>query len=266
LVTTQHSNIQHYRTVTRLIDCATSFLDDLHIAVSEDARRSLPPWMRRRTQVLIHGIDRQRFRDSALPRDVARQSLDIPPDAYLIATVANLRAVKGYRTLLRAAARVAEWNSNVVFLAVGDGPERRGLEQDRDSLGLGQQFRFLGRRTDVATVLRSADLFVLASESEGLPVSLMEALTMGLPVVGSDVGGIPEIISQEVGVLVPPSQPDLLAAGLISLLSDPGRLERMQRAALQESERLEARLAVDLLIAGYSVALEQNPRRPGLRP
>jgi glycosyltransferase involved in cell wall biosynthesis len=132
--------------------------------------------------------------------------------------VAVFRTEKGHANLLRAAAIVARTRPFRLLLA-GEGPRLEDMKVVAAELGLGDKVAFLGKRTDVTSLLRSADAFVLPSVWEGLPNALIEALAAGLPAVATDVGGTPEVLSHgETGFLVPPENPDDLAAAMLRMM------------------------------------------------
>ncbi len=155
----------------------------------------------------------------------------VSDDAVVAVCVAALVPLKGHGDLIAAWRQVAEAVPNALLLFAGDGPLRPSLEQDVEAAGLKDRVRFLGRVRDMAPVYTRADVVVLASWSEGMPLSLLEAGSYGRAVVATSVSGIPEIVADEVsGLLVPPRRPELLAAALIRVLSDPPGLARMGRA------------------------------------
>jgi glycosyltransferase involved in cell wall biosynthesis len=121
---------------------------------------------------------------------------------------------------------------------------------------------FLGEQPDVPALLAGADVFALASLSEGHSLSLLEALAAGLPVVATRVGGNPEIVSSEaLGLLVPPGHADALADGLATILGDPARLAAMARAARRHAEeRLDLRYVVARYESLYRVCLGRPAR------
>ena len=137
--------------------------------------------------------------------------------------VARLNGRKGHATLLKSVALLRDSDVTPLILVVGDGPEGEALERQAQQLGLGpSQVRFLGARSDVDRILSAADFFVLPSDTEGLPLSVLEAMAHGLPIVASRVGGIPEIIeTSEHGLLVPPGDSEALAEAIRSLIDDP---------------------------------------------
>ena len=161
------------------------------------------------TTVVIHnGVE--------LPRAVAVESRSGP---YRLVTVGRLQAPKDPLTLVRALAELRRPGEAVI---AGDGPDRPAVEREVRRLGLESVVRLAGERDDVGELLAAADMFVLSSRSEGLPLSILEAMAAGLPIVASSVGGVPElVVDGETGLLVPPGDPHALAAAIERLLDDP---------------------------------------------
>jgi glycosyltransferase involved in cell wall biosynthesis len=151
-----------------------------------------------------------------------------PPGAHLV-LVGRLAAVKGVPVLLDALARVTDIPGLRLTL-VGDGPDRAALETHARALGLSGIVTFAGYQTStqVAATLRDADALVLPSFAEGLPVVLMEAMATGLPVIATQIAGIPELVRDgENGRLVPPGNADALAEAIRDILTDPARAHAM---------------------------------------
>jgi glycosyltransferase involved in cell wall biosynthesis len=133
--------------------------------------------------------------------------------------VGRLKAPKDFLTLIRAFAALPEGSFEA--LIVGDGPDRAAVEAEMRRLGLDGRVRMIGERSDVPALLAGSDVFVLSSRSEGLPVSVLEAMAAELPVVASDVGGLRElVVDGETGILVPPGDGPELAAALGRLIED----------------------------------------------
>jgi glycosyltransferase involved in cell wall biosynthesis len=146
----------------------------------------------------------------------------------IVLTIARLDAQKGIAHLLDAAAAVP----HASFAIAGDGPDRAALEARAATLGIGDRVRFLGHRRDVPALLASADLFVLPSLYEGLPLAVLEAMTAGVPVVATAIGGTDEVVRDgETGTLVPPADPAALAAAINRTLADRDRAARLAAAA-----------------------------------
>ena len=171
---------------------------------------------------------------------VLRSELVVDEDELLFLTVANLRPEKGYDVLLDAAKIIADRDLPIRIAAVGRGPLRDPLRARHAELGLGDRFQFLGQRDDVLQLLAGADAFVLASRHEGLPVALMEATSVGLPIVASRVGGIPQVLEDGVdALLVPPGEPDFLAQAMKRLASDAELRDRLGRQAKLRSSMFD---------------------------
>jgi glycosyltransferase involved in cell wall biosynthesis len=176
-------------------------------------------------------------------RDV-RAELGIAADAPVVGSVAALRAEKRFDVLLRAAAELAPRWPGLRVVIVGEGAERSGLEGLAVELGLGDTLLMLGARTDVPDVLEALDVAVVCSDNEGSPLSVMEYMAAGLPVVATAVGGLPQMIHDGVhGVLVPRREPSALAGAIGALLADPRR-RRQLGAAGRERRRTEFDLGV----------------------
>jgi glycosyltransferase involved in cell wall biosynthesis len=152
--------------------------------------------------------------------------------AKLIAVVANMHSsAKGHERLIAAARIVCRQAPQAAFLLIGDGQERPRLEQEAEAAGLKKNLLFLGQRQDIPELLACCDLSVVPSESEGLPNALLEAMAAGLPVVATQVGGIPEVVETGVtGLLVPSGDPDALANAILLVLQDSTLATRLARA------------------------------------
>jgi glycosyltransferase involved in cell wall biosynthesis len=185
--------------------------DDALIVVSQASKNALPRKLRDRARVVVHGIDL-----SGSPKLVhdrgrisleVREELRIPPDEVLVLTVANLRTEKGYDVLLDAASSLSARGVPARLVSVGHGQQAESLQARHTELGLGERFQFLGMRTDVLRLMAGSDVFALPSHFEGLPVTLMEATSVGLPIVATAVGEIPRIFTDGAdGLIVRPAR------------------------------------------------------------
>jgi glycosyltransferase involved in cell wall biosynthesis len=155
-------------------------------------------------------------------------------DAMTVLSVGRLRAPKDFPVLVRAAEQLPPATARIAI--AGDGPDRAGIEAAIRHDG-GAPVELLGERDDVPELLAAADVFVLPSRSEGMPLSVLEAMAAGVPVVASAVGGVPELVVDGVtGVLVPPGDAAALAAALARLAGDAAERERMGAAARRRAE------------------------------
>jgi glycosyltransferase involved in cell wall biosynthesis len=165
------------------------------------------------------GIDLQRFDPDRNDLKDIRTEFGIAPDAFVIGIIAVLRKAKGHHHLLAAFARLAADHPRLHLLIAGDGPQWDNLHALAEQLDLGDRVTFTGHRTDVPDILNALNLFVLPSHMEALGTALLEAMAMGVPVVASDVGGIPEAVG-EAGVLCAAEDTDGLAAAVQGVVDD----------------------------------------------
>lgn len=173
-----------------------------------------------RITVIHNGIDLSRF--GRRPAAAAlRRAIGVPPGGRVVGMIANLVPVKDHTVLLTAVPLILARLPETHFLLVGDGPLQPRLSAQAKNLGVSRSVHFLGYRSDVRNLIPLFDVSVLCSKVEVHPISLIESMACGVPVVASDVGGIPEIVSDgETGILVPPADPAALAGALVSLLKN----------------------------------------------
>jgi len=236
IVYTEHSLWNKAAIITRILNRATVGLDQSLVVVSQAALEALPEALRDRARIVVHGVDLSQATALAAQRDQIRRDvrldLDVADDEVLVLAVANLRPEKGYDVLLDSARMVADRNLPIRFAAVGGGALEDELRQRHRQLGLGERFRFLGERTDVLRLLTGSDVFALASHQEGLPVSLMEATSVGIAIVATSVGGVPQAVADdENGLIVPPGDPEAFTDALERLATDPALRHRLAEEA-----------------------------------
>jgi glycosyltransferase involved in cell wall biosynthesis len=244
---------------------------DAVAAISEGVRRSLleSGVPERLVRVIPSGIDFEPF-EAPFDREAARAALGVAPGDLLAIQVAALAPHKSQTTLLRAAAALATSAPRLHVWIAGEGTLREALLAEHRALGLDNRVRLLGFREDVVPLLRAADLFVLSSYLEGLGTSVLDAMAAGLPVVATEVGGVPEMVRHEVtGLLVPPRDPAALARAMERLVGDPtlrARLGGAGRVAARAfgADRTAAatRGLYEELLAGRSVKGERAPSGP----
>lgn len=179
--------------------------------------------------VIHNGIH---VRTPDLPRSAVRASFHLPPGARLILTVARLTEQKGHRYLLEAIPQILSELPNTYFLCVCDGPLSADLREHVKSLGLSERVFLLGKRNDVSNLMAASDLFVLPSLFEGLPIVVLEAMSVGLPVVSTNVCGVRKAIQDDVhGRLVRLKDASGLAAAILEALRQPELTARWAAAA-----------------------------------
>jgi len=184
-----------------------------------------------RTRTIYEGIDLALYSPRRQPL------LRRPGEPKIIGTVAHLSQEKGLSYLVEAAARIRDVRSRMRFVIVGEGRCRRALEDLVKAQALTQVFYFAGFQPSPSEYYGQFDVFVLPSLSEGLSSSILSAMAMALPVVATDVGGIPELVlDKENGLLVPPANPAALAGAIEFLASDPHTAFRMGQKGRQRVE------------------------------
>jgi glycosyltransferase involved in cell wall biosynthesis/serine acetyltransferase len=216
-----------------------------------------------RIRVVRNAVDFERF--ASVPSDREKLFAGLHREDKLIAVVANMNfKTKGHAELIVAGTEICREFPEAKFLFIGDGAERPHLERTVEELGLRDHFLFLGRRGDVPNILACCDLFVLPSWAEGLPNSVLEAMAAGVPVVATQVGGIPEIIEDGVGgLLVPARDSRALALAIVQIFRDPKRAAGFAQVA---QKRASAEFSYERLLAElghlYCEGLAE-PRRTG---
>jgi L-malate glycosyltransferase len=236
VVYTEHSLWDRARLANRALVRATMGHGERLVTVSQASYDALPASLRHRATTVVHGVDLTRS-DQLIARRTElqariRSELAVAPGELLFMAVANLRPEKGYDVLLAAARSIADSGLPIRIAAVGSGPLDTPLRVRHRELGLGSRFQFLGRREDVPELLAGADVFVLASLQEGLPVSLMEATSIGMPIVASRIGGVPQALQDEVdALLVPPGDVGRLVEAMKRLAGDAELRDRLGRQA-----------------------------------
>lgn len=189
--------------------------------------------------------------------DTSRFAYTGPDPAGPAVVVARLAPEKDVETLLRATALAVRRYPDFRLEVAGDGPCRAALERFTAELGLVGWVRFLGPVRDVPALLARARLFVLPSLTEGVSLTLLEAMARGLPVAATRVGGNVEVVADgETGLLVPAGDPPALPAALLRLWGDPEEGARLGRAARR---RVEDHFDVRAMVAAYEAPY--RPRR-----
>ncbi|HEX5133273.1 MAG TPA: glycosyltransferase [Candidatus Krumholzibacteria bacterium] len=204
---------------------------------------------KRNLHTIENGVRLEEYARSNSQRLAARQSLGIDAAAPVVGIVARLTRAKDHVNLLDAFARVRERHPAARCVIVGDGELRGAITDHVQALGLGKEVLMLGRRDDVADVLSAFDVYVLSSYTEGLAVTLLEAMAAGLPVVATDVGGNPEVVVDGVtGRLVPARDAAALADAIMGMLADRERARAMGEAG---RIRCQERFGVNTMTRRY---------------
>ncbi len=241
--------------VGRLNRCLTS-ITDAFIAVANAHGQFLQEFERfpsNKVHVIRNGIDCQRFKPDSQARQVVRQELGLTSETPLVGIVAALRPEKNHAMLLDVASKVRPGLPEAHWLIVGDGPQREDLETLAVSRGVADRVHFLGTRGDTERILAALDLFTLSSLNEASPVSILEALACGVPVVSTDVGSVREsILEGETGQLVPSGDSEAMRGAVESLLKSP---EKRRRMGVAGREHVCQTGSLDSMVRGYQELL-----------
>jgi glycosyltransferase involved in cell wall biosynthesis len=254
----RHSGL--YPLIERILTLMTRRVVCVCRAVLDSHARRLP-WAARRFVTVANGISPA---PRTRPRQEVRADLGIEPAAALLLSVGSLTKQKAQHVLIDAFAVVHAARPGARLAIAGDGPLRGALETQARRLGLDGLVIFLGGREDVADLVEACDLFVLSSEREGLPVTLLEAMRGGRAAVVTRVGGMPEAVEDGItGRIVPAGDTAAMAAMLLALLEDAGARTAMGAAA---AVRWRAAFTAERMVAEteaiYREALGAPARAP----
>jgi glycosyltransferase involved in cell wall biosynthesis len=236
--------------VFRLLERLLARITDVLVAVSPEVRDELVSFgvaPASKFRVIRLGIELdERLSPDAAARAETRGVMGIRDERFVVGWIGRMTAVKRTDVVLRAFRRLRDDGVDAVLCMVGDGPERRSVEDLAGELGVMRDCLFPGYQEDVGPFFAAFDVFVLPSGNEGTPVTAIEALASGCPVVATRVGGVPDVVTDgEDGCLVEPGDVEGLAARLAQLANDPALRATMGVAG---RERMRSRYAVDRLI------------------
>ncbi len=165
-----------------------------------------------------------------------RAEWGIPSSSFVFGSTGRIVEAKAYEHFVAAAATVLARGADAYFLLAGDGPWRGQIEDEVRRHGIGARFRLVGFQENVPKFLRSLDAFVLSSRTEGVPLSLIEAMAMRLPCIATDVGGVSEVFTSHGGVLIQAEQPEALADAMTAVMSGCIRTEHLEHSAGRAAE------------------------------
>jgi glycosyltransferase involved in cell wall biosynthesis len=233
-------NLHRLHFLTFFINALTYPLNDYVVTVSEDTRRDVRRYClgKKPIQVVYNGIDLKKI--DAKNSDVMciRQVLGIPEGYKVVGHVANLLPKKRQDILLKAARKVLDVFPRVTFVIVGRGVLDKKLKELAHHLGIQDNVIFTGFVDDLYKVMQTFDVFTMSSDYEGFGISLVEAMALGKPAVVTRIGGMPEVVEENVsGLLVKPRSPEDLADRLLSLLRDDNLRTTMGQAAHKRVEQ-----------------------------
>jgi L-malate glycosyltransferase len=271
VIYTEHNLIERYHPLTRKVHEATFGWQECVLTVSEEVQSSIRrAGGDRKTTVrtLLNGVPVDQVRSEAVGLAELRTELAIPADHRIVGSVAVFRTQKRMADWLAVAAQVARQEVDVTFLLVGDGPEMPMVQETVRALGLSERIRLPGFRADGRRCIGLMDLYLMTSQFEGLPIALLEAMTLGKPVVSTAVGGIPEVITDgQEGLLAPVGAITQLAQLVITLLGDATQRQLMgERGASKVEATYHIKQRVHAIEEVYEEVLRKRHQPQNAQP
>lgn len=247
------------RRMERLLGCFTDRL----VTVSEQVKSELVGYGVAKTEkitVIPLGFDLEPFLNSPKRRGEFRREMKLSQEIKLVGIVGRIVPIKNHSLFLESAARISAHEPAARFIIVGDGVLRPDLERQARDLGIADRVLFTGWRRDLPRIYADLDILVVSSNNEGTPVSAIEAMAAGCPVVATRVGGLPDLITDErTGRLVSPRDPKALASVILELVRNPaGARELGQNAMEVVRKRFTETRLIDDMDHLYSQLLEEK--------
>ena len=223
----EHGTIQQKRRHILAQRFAWNFSDQI-LSVSNSHRDQLHRtvgYPLEKIRVITNGVDSKKFCFAESGKRI-RESLGISSDSFVVGTIGRLVPVKNQALLMNAFAAIAMNKNNLILLVVGDGPLRATLESMANNIGISERVIFTGIRSDIPELLRTMDVFVLSSLNEGMPNTILEAMSSSLPVIATDVGGNSEVVKHKItGLITPSGNVDALAGALVYLIENEDKVK-----------------------------------------
>ena len=200
----------------RLVSHITVVSEQLYSVLSKTS-------LKKKLSLVANGVDDKSFNPDV--NGFGKQYWGVDPSSFVFGIIARLSEEKGHRVLLEAFSKLMDQNENVRLLLVGDGPLYDDLMDLTKKLNLVDKVNFTGSRTEVERILNDIDCYVSPSHTEGMPMSILEAMASALPIVATDVGAVGHLLSDDHGKLVPPGDVDCLAKQMQSILDEKNSLQ-----------------------------------------
>ena len=264
----EHGKVSLKGKIYTTLELATNSNLDLYITVSENDRQSLlrSNIPNEKIELIYNAVNAN---SQNLPNNTdLRRQYSIPQNSIICIAVGRLVAIKGFDILIQTAHLLGQQLENVHFLIVGDGQCKPELLDQVNALGVNKSVTFAGSQ-DHETVLsfvKSSDIFIMPSRYEGTPIALLEAASLGIPVIASNVGGIPELVQDQVhALLVPPDDPQSLAQAVKRIINDKKLAETLSANAVERiKEKFNIDRQLELTWSAYQKALSFHLQ--GLKP
>lgn len=264
VVYTEHNKWERYHKFTYLLNKLSFANQQRVIAVSEDVAQSIKKHYKKNNpeiQVVLNGINTDKFSPDWNGMYDIRRELNIPQTAIVIGIACVFRVQKRLLTWLEIAKQLHQEHPNLHFIIAGDGPLKEQVHAKAEELNLNTKVHFVGLQTEIRPYLKAMDIFMMSSEFEGLPIALLEAMSMECLPASTAAGGIPELVKhKENGLLVPVDAPLQLVGALAEILKSPERIKELGKAARKTVETsFSMRQMVNDLETIYTQLINQKP-------
>lgn len=263
IIYTQHSDYQNWKKdywsrlrIFLYLRLSWPFIS-AYTAVSKGVQKSVASLAHKKAdhfQVIYNPVDVSIFSPDSNKRASARAVIGVGDNQYVIGHVGRFAEAKGHTYLVQAAKIVTKDMPDVIFVLIGDGPLRGLIEHQIEAADLRDHFVLLGRREDVHDLLLGFDQFVMPSLREGLGIALIEALSSGIPSIATTIGGIPEVLENNCGLLIPPADHLALAASIKTLHDQP---DLAKKYALAGAEQVIKKFSLSTILPQYIKLYEE---------
>jgi sugar transferase (PEP-CTERM/EpsH1 system associated) len=227
------------------------------LSVSEIHRRKVTDivgFPHERIKAIVNGVDTEKFSPRPAIKKDMRAKLGLKRDSLCIGTVGSLRTVKNQMMLIRVCKTILPHFDQVEVLIVGEGSLKTELIQEVSTLGFAEKIHFSGIKTNIPEIMNTLDIFVLPSLSEGMPNTVLEAMSCGVPVIATSVGGVPEVIEdEETGILIESQDEDALAMALKELIENQ---EKRLHLGIEGRKRVLSKFSLERMVSEYQLLYE----------
>ncbi len=208
---------------------------------------------RRKITVIANGLEAEKY-NVEIDKERKKQELGLPKDKIIIGCVARLRKQKGHKYLVSAFAKLAKKNEHVFLVFIGDGSEKKNIEQQLNELSITEKIIFLGNRNDIPEILKVIDIFVLPTLFEGMSNALLEAMASGLPIIATNIPENKELISDEKeGLLVSTRSSDSIATAMEKLIKNKVYCQNIGKNA---KEKINSDFRLEATVSKFNIFLE----------
>lgn len=249
-------NILIYKTIEKWLAHYTDAL----ITINQEDLAAAQKFKMRENKKIYYipgvGIDVKRYQDTVVDKKKKREELGVPLDAFVLLSVGELNYNKNQQVVIRALSECN--NKKLIYLICGRGPFRNKLEKLKDQLNLKDQIKFLGFRKDIPEIMKASDVFIHPSKWEGLPLSIMEAMACGLPVIASNIRGSSDLISNEInGKCCKPEDINQFVEAIKGLYEKPDICKHMKENNLKKIKDFDVSICTKKMIKIYQEVMSK---------